>query len=85
MEVELDADEDGQVTVQDIFAFLNTWRLQAQQAQRAASARSSRPSALVGGTNAETRRRREARRQSVVFSTRQFPSGLREKLLAAAG
>lgn len=86
MEAELDADEDGRVSVQDIFAFLHNWQLQARHAQRVASARLGRPNALVGGiNNAETRRRREARRQSGLFVTRQFPRGLREKLLTAAG
>ena len=85
MEVELDTDEDGRVTVQDIFEYLHNWQLQAQQAQRRASARSCRPNTRVGSASAETRRRREARRQSGLYATRQLPRGLREKLLAAAG
>lgn len=84
MEIELDADGDGRVTVQDIFAFLNNWQLQAQQAQRMASARPIRPNALAGGSKTETHRRRESRRQSSMLATRQFPRGLREKLLAAS-
>lgn len=86
VEVELDADDDGRVTVEDIFTFLHTWQLQAQQPQPVATARSSRRSVQVGARNIETRRRREARRQNGLFATtRHFPRGLREKLLAAAG
>lgn len=84
VEVELDADEDGQVTVQDIFEFLHNWQLQAQRAQRVSSDRSSRPSALVGGSTLASQRRREARRQTGLVATGKFPRGLREKLLAAA-
>ncbi|CAN0479767.1 unnamed protein product, partial [Ectocarpus sp. 8 AP-2014] len=84
---ELDTDEDGQVRVQDIFAFLRS--LWAQQARRAL-ARPHQSLTLAGDRSCQGGyRRRGIRRQAAVeagmFATRKFPRGLQQKLRAAAG
>ncbi|CAM9847445.1 unnamed protein product [Ectocarpus fasciculatus] len=97
---ELDMDQDGQVRVQDVFAFLRS--LWAQQDRRA---RPHQSLTLGGGRSCgEGHRRRGTRRQQTaveagMFATRkfprglqqfprglqQFPRGLQQKLRAAAG
>ena len=75
---ELDVDEDGRVTAQDIFTFLRAQWV-------ASSTRSSRPGALEGGSHRHTHRRRQTPQQAGLLATRKLPRGLQAKLLAAAG
>ncbi len=77
VEQELDADEDGLVTAQDIFAFL--------QAQWVATTRSGHPGALEGGSHRHAHKRRQTPQQAGLIATRRLPRGLKAKLLAAAG
>jgi len=74
---ELDADEDGQVTTQDIFTFL--------QAHWVASTRSRHPGALEGGNHRHGLGRRHTRQQAGLVATRKLPRVVQAKLLAAAG
>ncbi|CAM9195467.1 unnamed protein product [Ectocarpus sp. 13 AM-2016] len=84
---ELDTDEDGQVRVQDIFAFLRS--LWAQQAHRVLAR--PRQSLALGGERScrggyrRRGRRRQAAVEAGIFATRKFPRGLQQKLRAAAG
>lgn len=77
VEQELDADEDGQVTAQDIVTFL--------QAQWVCSSRPGHPGALEGGSHRHAHWRRQTPQQAGLVATRKLPRGLQAKLLAAAG
>lgn len=92
VEQELDTDEDGRVGVSDIFALLCTLQPphRAQRASRNTAKHSSRRRAtLRSDFRIGVRRPRETRRQAAVaagmLATRNFPRGLQQKLLTAAG